>query len=259
MNVALVQLDIAWENPEENFRRVRELTQRSNIPKDSLVVLPEMFSTGFSMDVEKTSDNETGRCQSFLADLAAELKSAVIGGYVLQAENGMGMNVSSAYLPNGSSPATYQKIHPFTFGEESKHFVGGKRLSMFEWCHFNICPTICYDLRFPELYRWGVSEGAELFTIIASWPETRIDHWKALIRARAIENQAYVVGVNRCGSDPNVAYCGSSMAVDPKGNIIIEMDSTSKVTQFSAEIGTLRAYRAKFPAIADMRITSRFQ
>jgi len=166
------------------------------------------------------------------------------------------------YSPKGELEAHYDKVHPFTFGRESEAFIGGERVVVTPIDVANddgtnrsvpLCPTVCYDLRFPELYRAGVDARAEVFTIVANWPAPRQSHWRALIIARAIENQAWVVAVNRVGSDPHLPYLGGSLVVDPKGEVVAEGDDTPGVISTQLDLEAVRRWREKFPALRDRR------
>jgi predicted amidohydrolase len=148
--------------------------------------------------------------------------------------------------------ARYNKIHPFTLGGESQHYAAGEDLVLTEWAGCKVAPMICYDLRFPELFRSAVRRGAQLFTVIANWPVKREQHWVTLLQARAIENQAYVIGVNRCGTDPKHVYSGRSMIVDPHGNILAEIGNREGMIEAAIDVAALEAWRKDFPALQDI-------
>ncbi len=252
MRILGCQFSPVWEDRLANFSRVTELVRPAFPAEGGLIVLPEMFSTGFSMNVEKIREQEPDSAtEAFLADLAAQSGAAVLGGLVTQTPERMGRNELVVYGPERDRLARYQKIRTFTYTKESDHYVPGKELVLFGWQGWKVCPLICYDLRFPELFRRGVAQGAELFVVIASWPAARVDHWVTLLRARAIENQAYVVGVNRCGSDPNLAYPGRSIVVDPHGKIVADAEDGEGLLEAELERRVLLDWRAEFPALAD--------
>jgi predicted amidohydrolase len=154
----------------------------------------------------------------------------------------------------GKEIARYCKQQPFTLGGERDHFVAGSKSVTAICGEFSLTPFICYDLRFPELFRPAIADGTQVIAVIANWPQSRIAHWTALLRARAIENQAYVVGVNRCGNDPRLAYPGCSIIVDPQGNPLVEADEREQVVIADLNLKDLVDYRRKFPALADMRL-----
>jgi predicted amidohydrolase len=147
----------------------------------------------------------------------------------------------------------YQKVHPFSYGKESQFYSGGDHLLLRRCGEAMVCPMICYDLRFPELWRIAALNGAEVFTIGASWPAARQHHWRALLIARAIENQAYVVAVNRTGSDPFLKYAGGSIIISPRGEVLAEAGEESGVLQVQLDLAALRQWRDEFPVLKDVR------
>jgi omega-amidase len=253
MHVALVQLDLAWEDKRANHAKVRVLLEKARVPKGSLLVLPEMFSTGFSMSAAAIAEGEDRLTERFLASVAQEYGVVVLGGVVNLGPDGRGRNQGLAIGPDGAPLARYSKIHPFSFGEETTHYSGGTEIVLFDHAGFKIAPFVCYDLRFPEVFRVAVGKGAQLYAVIANWPQPREAHWLALLKARAIENQAYVVGVNRCGRDPKLAYSGRSQVVDPKGEVLADAGTAEGVTLVEIDLAPLLEWRRLFPALSDMK------
>lgn len=253
MKVYAVQLDIVWEEKGKNYDRVRALLAEVSPAAGSLIVLPEMFATGFSMNVEKIAEEVGGETEAFLGEVARQYASFVIGGVVTRGRESLGRNESVVVGPSGELIGRYCKIHPFSLGGEDAHFESGEAVVTLSCGEFVVAPLVCYDLRFPEVFRMGVREGATLFVVIANWPSVRAGHWRALLVARAIENQAYVVGVNRCGVDPNAPYSGVSMLLDPKGLMLCEGGAGEEVLCAEMAVEPLLAYRRKFPALSDMR------
>ncbi len=259
MNVLAVQLDIEWENKKANFERVRSLLDEAQVDAGSLIVLPEMFATGFSMNVANIAEAPGGETETFLAEIAGKHQSCVIGGVVTKAPDGRGRNEAVAFSTSGDTVVRYCKLYPFTYSGEDKHYEPGADVLSFPCGEFITAPFICYDLRFPEAFRAAVRLGATLFVVIANWPQAREAHWSALLRARAIENQAYVVGVNRCGNDPKTSYSGQSVIFDPKGEVLAEANSSEEVIQATVELTPLTEYRRRFPALDDMRDGKEFR
>jgi predicted amidohydrolase len=253
VNVICCQTDIVWENKSANHDRVRALLQASTVPAGSLVLLPEMFATGFSMNVSATRDDADHLSETFLARLAVDFKAYVAAGVVSRASDGRGRNEALVFNPAGGLIARYCKLHPFSFAGEHQRFAPGGQVTVWPCGEFAAAPFVCYDLRFPEAFRQAVRKGAQLFTVLANWPASREAHWVALLRARAIENQAYVAGVNRCGRDPNVSYSGRSLVFDPRGEILADAGNAECVIQASLELEKLSAYRREFPFLNDMR------
>lgn len=252
--VYLVQLDCAWENKAANFERVSAMLDAEKPDAGSLIVLPEMFATGFSFNTAATKQGDSRESEVYLRNLALKHQCCLIGGVVTESAAGRCHNEAVAYDASGRELARYAKMQPFSLGGEGAVHDAGSSVSTFEWCGFKIAPFICYDLRFPELAREAVlRHGAEILIYIASWPAKRYQHWLTLLQARAIENLAYVIGVNRCGQDPQFSYPGRSVVVDPHGVIIADASAQERVVRVGIDPQTLRQWRAEFPALKDAR------
>ena len=249
-----VQLDMEWENKPANFERVRSLLDAQDVPSNSLIVLPEMFATGFSMNLTDIHEPETGQTAAFLREIAQEKNSYCVGGCVGMGNDAKGRNQALCFDPSGAEVARYTKMHPFTFGGETKHYTPGDEINLFKWGEFTVAPFICYDLRFPEIFRHATRMGANVFLVIACWPQAREAHWMLLLRARAIENQAYIIGVNRFGSDPKLQYSGRSQIIDPMGNILTDGKNHETIINAKLDFEQLTQYRNDFPVLQDMRI-----
>lgn len=244
---------MVWEDKAANFDRVRSLLASEDVPEGSLIVLPEMFATGFSMNVAGIHEGEDRPTEHFLRELALAHRSTIVAGVVTRGPDGRGRNQATVVGPDGEEQTRYTKIHPFTYAGETDHYTPGDRLALFEWGGIRGVVLICYDLRFPEVYRHAARQGASLLITIANFPAARASHWTALNLARAIENQAYVVGVNRCGSDPLHDYSGQSMIIDPRGEPLDEAGSDETLIHADIDPAALAAYRKEFPALADVR------
>jgi predicted amidohydrolase len=253
MKIYCVQYDIAWEDKPANHAKIRRMLADAQPQRDSLVLLPEMFSTGFSMNTTRTSDTETREDQQFLSQIASDLGVYIVGGITTIDASAKALNEAAIFDPTGEEIARYAKLQPYTNGKEAQHFRGGESIVHFKWHDMSVCPFICYDLRFPEHFRRGVRGGAELFLVIANWPARRVDHWIALLRARAIENQAYVAAVNRCGRDPHLEYPGSSLIIDPQGKVLADAGADERVISADVDVAAVRSWRSEFSAVADMR------
>lgn len=255
-----LQLDIAWEDPPANFARADELAAQAVAAGARLLVLPEMFATGFSMDAERVAAH-AGVIRRYLADLAARHGVWVIGGY---AEGGPAQggpaepsdprprNACALFDPAGTEVLRYHKIHPFSLAGEDRRFAGGTRLPTALVDGVRVTPLICYDLRFPEPFR-AAAAGTDLFLVIASWPQARRSHWSTLLRARAIENQAFVLGVNRVGEGDGLAYGGDSALVDPLGEVIAAAAAQPAVVRGAVSADAVAEARARFSFLADRR------
>ena len=257
MRAHLIQLDIAWEDKQQNYDKVERLLSRANPDAGDLVVLPEMFDTGFSFTTERTADSN-GSTLKYLLQLSEDLGVYIQGARTVHpCHCSHAQNRCTVVDPRGQVLADYSKIHPFSYGREQERFEGGTEVMTYLWGSdpgLSVCPAICYDLRFPELFRIALSKGAEAIAIGANWPEARQAHWRALLIARAIENQAFVLGVNRTGRDPNLNYIGGSIAVGPRGDILGELATEEAVLSVEIDPREVRAWREKFPAWKDGRL-----
>lgn len=253
MRVYLLQRPIVWEEPKTNFLEIESRLDSAPPDRGSLLVLAEMFSTGFSFALDRVGEPEHGITSEFLRHLAMKFQVATVGSFPHRPTAGTkGLNRLLAYRPDGTVACYYDKIHPFSYGKEADHYVGGTRLPLFEHGGWTICPTICYDLRFPELYRRATLEGgANLFLCVANWPKARREHWNALVRARAIENQAVMVAVNRMGSDPLHEYSGDSQVLDARGRDVLQLNDAHEYGWADLDLDDCLDWRKRFPALAD--------
>lgn len=246
------QLDIVWEDWQANAERVTKLLANARPVAGSLVVLPELFSVGFSMNAQRVADLATGPTIEFLQRLARTWRCTVLAG-VPQRQRGHVYNQAICFNRQGRAIARYSKTHLFSPGGEERSYRAGSSLQVFGWRGVRVAPFICYDLRFPEVFRRASAHGAELMVVMANWPAKRDSHWRVLLQARAIENQAFVVGVNRAGSDPNVDYCGNSVIFDPKGDLMAHADACEQVISAEIDGQDCRRWRAEFGALRDRR------
>jgi len=252
MNALCIQLDIVWADPQANHRALTDLLASADLQGGDLVVLPEMFSTGFSMDSTALAQPPDGPTAIFLAETANRLGVHLLGGLAARYGDTF-RNEAVLFSPEGSVMGRYWKMHPFSPSQEGMHYTPGDEAVVIPIGEFHLAPAICYDLRFPEQFRGAAAAGADLIAVIANWPAKRADHWACLLQARAIENQAYVVGVNRCGSDPNHAYAGRSAIIDPQGNVLARAGCDQCVIGAPLDHDSLNRWRKEFPALRDMR------
>ena len=257
MQLACCQFDIVWEDKPANYRRVEEMVRGARLEPGALLLLPEMFATGFSMNTAVTGEPVDGPTSRFLADLARDNGIYVIGGTTIAPAGGRPYNQASAYDPGGRRISSYSKIQLFTYGHEHEHYGTGDQMVSFNCGGADgptVAPRVCYDLRFPELFRKAAADGASILTVIANWPVARQAHWLTLLRARAIENQAYVAGCNRVGRDGNgLVHVGGSQIIDFGGNVLADAGDAETIIAASVDLEALRDYRRKLPFLADMR------
>jgi omega-amidase len=246
MKIALVQHDIVWGEPEINCRQISRLLEE--VPEVDLVVLPEMFSTGFATKPEGIAENEPSYSLEWMKKSAAKMDCAIAGSVALKTKEGY-VNRFYFVTPNGDV-IIYDKRHLFTYGGEHLTFNRGNERVIIEWRGVRILPIICYDLRFPV---WSRYRGDyDMIICVASWSIPRRYHWDTLIRARAIENQCYMAAVNRIGTDPNCEYDGGTLFIDPYGYPIASCnDNKEEVIISEIDLQMLKNYRKKFPALGD--------
>jgi omega-amidase len=259
LTITLIQTSLHWEDSSAN-RQMLENKIRSLAHGTQLVVLPEMFSTGFSMRAEALAETMEGETIQWMKALAAEKKIILTGSLIIK-EKGNYFNRLAWVLPDGNV-GVYDKRHLFAYAEENKYYkAGNKRLiaSVNDW---KINLLICYDLRFPVWSRQSpllrtergteVEAEYDLLVYVANWPERRIQAWKTLLPARAIENQCYVIGVNRVGDDgKGIHYNGESMVVDPLGHILYSKKDEEDIFTISLHKSQLLEVRRKFPFLHD--------
>ncbi|HEX2747932.1 MAG TPA: nitrilase-related carbon-nitrogen hydrolase [Verrucomicrobiales bacterium] len=251
MELIGLQTDIAWLDRTGNHSQVAALLELANPVPGALVVLPEMFASGFSQDVDAATV-DVAASEAFLAGLARQYGIALMAGLATR-QDGCGANVSVTYGPDGKELARYRKLQPFSMAGEGEAYPAGDRVVTFEWGGFTVAPFICYDLRFPEIFRIAADRGASLFAVVANWPDRRHHHWSTLLRARAIENQAGLIGVNRAGTDPDFHYAGGSAILGPQAEVLSEAGESPGFIKAELHPGTVAEWRAGFPALRDRR------
>lgn len=241
-----MQRNIAWADVAENIRRADEAIER-NAGSD-LYILPEMFSTGFCTQPQGIAESGEGESLAWMKRKAAEIDAAIAGS-VAVCDEGRYYNRFYFVKPDGSV-SYYDKCHLFTYGGEHHRFTAGSKRVVVEWRGVRIMLAVCYDLRFPV---WARNHrDYDMLIYVASWPTPRVEAWRALLVARAIENQCYVAGVNRVGDDPSCQYCGGSVILDAYGRQIahccdgVEQESTAVI-----DMEALNEFREKFPVLND--------
>jgi predicted amidohydrolase len=244
MRLAAVQHDIAWEDRAATLARLQ-------LPDAELIVLPEMFAVGFTMsrDVAESPDGPT---TAWLVERAAE-RDAWIGGSIpiVLDDADRPSNVFTLVSPGGDVHR-YAKQHPFSYAGEHEHYAPGDAHTIVDVLGVRVALTVCYDLRFVESY-WPIADRTDLYLVVASWPTPRREHWKTLLRARAIENQAYVCGVNRVGSGGGLDYGGDSCIIDPMGEVLVAAAGVETVLIADVDAAHVAKVRADFPFQADRR------
>ena len=246
LNVALVQTTLAWENPKANRTHIEDKV--SSITAD-LIVLPEMFSSGFTMNASEVAETMNGETITWLKALSKTKNAAIVGSLVIK-ENENYYNRLVFVEPNGTL-TTYDKRHTFTLAGEHKVYTAGTKKIIIDYKGFKICPLVCYDLRFPVWAR--NSEDYDVLIYVANWPKVRIAAWDALLKARAIENMSYCIGVNRVGLDGNnYEYSGHSAAYDVLGNRMDSIpESIETMEVITLEKSHITKYRERLGFLKD--------
>jgi omega-amidase len=253
MKIALVSLDPKWEDKSSNILLCEKNIRLALENSCKMVIFPEMTLTGFSMNVDLVAENpDDSKSFRFFQRLAKE-GIFVVFGMALKREERVTNNLI-VISPNGDILANYAKIHPFSYSQEDKFYDAGTELGIVLLENIKIGMTICYDLRFPEIYQ-GLSKTVSIIVNIANWPKERIDHWNTLIRARAIENQVYMIGVNRIGVDGNdQLYEASSMIIDPDGREVLSSRIGENIDLYEVDPGRVGLVRKTFPFKEDRNI-----
>jgi omega-amidase len=250
IRVAAIQHDIVWEDPAANFDRIGPMIDAAVSGGAGMVVLSEMWSTGFSMRSTEVAEAPDGPTATFMKDIADRTGAWIVGSFP---EHTPGYDRPTNRLlmagPRGEDHR-YSKIHPFTYAKEDEHYAAGQDRVTVEIEGVRITPLVCYDLRFTDLF-WDAAPATDCYLLPANWPEARRLHWMTLLRARAIENQAYVIGVNRVGSAGRLDYAGDTQIIDPLGESVEAPVGEEAVIVADVDPGVVASVRAEFPFMQD--------
>lgn len=251
MRIALVSLDQVWEDKEANKQKCEYYTDKASQNDCELVIFPEMTLTGFSMNTELIKEEEVKSTTiHFFTQLARKNNISIAFGVVFRKRNKATNNLV-VINSSGNLLASYAKVHPFSYSGENNYYIGGEKLKDCSIGNAVIGLTICYDLRFPEIFQ-GLSKKCNIIVNIANWPEKRINHWNTLLEARSIENQSFIIGVNRTGIDGNnISYIKSSAVFDPSGMKLEPMDSYSDLDIYEINPDNVDSIRKAFPVKKD--------
>lgn len=252
MKVAAIQHDVVWEDPSANFVHLAVLLEDAARQGAGLAVLCEMYSTGFSMDTDRIAEPVGGPSTRFLVE-QARAHGLWVCGSLPERPKGQALPFNQLVLagPDGSVHR-YAKIHPFSYAREQDHFAAGSRLVTIDVDGLRTSLFICYDLRFADEF-WPLAPTTDCYVVVANWPAKRREHWRALLRARAIENQAFVVGVNRVGRGGELDYVGDSAIVDPLGEAVEAPPGEEHVLVADVDPARVAEVRARFPFLQDRR------
>lgn len=257
LRISLIQMDVKYAQAEVNYERVQQLVTEAAAAKTDIIVLPEMWNIGYALDqLNELADKEGSRTKTFLAELARKLEVNIVGGSVATVKNGSFYNTSYVFDRKGKLCSEYDKVHLFGLMHEDKWITAGAKTNRFVLDGIPATGVICYDIRFPEWERSLMHQGAKVLFVSAQWPEQRIEQWEIMLRARAIENQAFVIAVNRVGEGPEGDHFnGHSLAIDPLGNILLRApDDKEGIFDVNLDLDSLEAIRGEIPVFLDRRV-----
>lgn len=248
-------MDIAWEDKAANLARAAELIASASSNGCDVIALPEMFNSGFSMNHSAFAEEGLGETSALLSESAKKYEIYVIAGYAIKSPHEeKARNMAFVFDKKGLMTATYTKMRPFSFASEDKHYIAGEHTALFDIDGTPSSVFICYDLRFPELFR-QVAREIQMIFVIANWPASRKEHWLTLLKARAIENQCFIIGVNRRGIDNNgIEHPGASIVIAPSGNMLCLGNEKDELVVCEIAPDESVRVRSQFPFLNDMKL-----
>lgn len=256
LTFVLMQLAIVFGDPEKNFAQVATAFAKASLQPGEIVILPEMWNTAYDLErLAEIADKEGERTQEFLRELAQKYQVKIIGGSIARQSQGKFYNTMYIVDARGQILGAYDKIHLFGLMQEDQYLHGGDHTLLQTINDTKMGFAICYDLRFPELFRKLALAGAQVMIVPAQWPNVRVAHWQTLLKARAIENQVFVIGVNRAGRDQNDLLYGHSLAVNPLGETILELMKEEACERVVIDLTEIQQVRQKMPILEDRRPT----
>ncbi len=256
LQVCMLQIDIQIGQPDENYRKVAEQLHNavSGAIKPDVILLPEMWNTGYALDrIQLLADEQGARTKKLISDFCREYAVNVIAGSIADQSDGEVRNTMYIFDRTGAVVADYSKIHLFRLMDEEKHLVEGNHIGQFELEGVSAGMMICYDIRFPELTRKLALGGAKVIFIAAEWPNPRLHHWRTLLIARAIENQMYIVACNRVGISDGAEFFGHSMIIDPWGEVVAEAGELESLIHAELDLDLVDQVRQRIPVFDDRR------
>ncbi|MFS0861795.1 carbon-nitrogen family hydrolase [Fredinandcohnia sp. 179-A 10B2 NHS] len=255
LKIACIQLDIVFGDPVSNLNNVtREIEQTMKQHTPDVIILPELWTTGYDLTrLDEIADENGDKTKSFIKDLATSYSVNIIAGSVAKKTDDGVTNTMFVVNREGELIGEYSKLHLFQLMDEHLYLQAGASKGHFTLENIQASGLICYDIRFPEWIRAHTTDGAEILFVVAEWPLPRLEHWRALLLSRAIENQCYVVACNRSGSDPNNVFAGHSMIIDPWGEIIVEAGTEPTTLVGEINLAKVQEVRKQIPIFQDRR------
>lgn len=252
MRIALGQTNIIWENKKANMEKCIDIIKNASKEKSDIIIFPEMSLTGFTMNTDTMAEIfENSETIKFFSETAKKYNIHIGFGVSIK-YNDKALNKFIVCDNTGKIICNYSKMHPFSYGIEKKYYIGGESIESFTVNGIKCSPTICYDLRFPELYQICSKESIIIFTI-ANWPIERIEHWDLLLKSRALENQCFIVGVNRTGKDITLTYNGHSNIINPLGKALLKTEEKECIMIYDIDPQEAIDYRNSFKLKSDRR------
>ncbi|KAA0546657.1 carbon-nitrogen family hydrolase [Bacillus sp. BGMRC 2118] len=253
IKVSCVQFDIQFGNPQENYRIVKHKLSEAMMDKPDIIVLPELWTTGYDLTRLSEIADSNDETVEFLSAQAKEHNVYIVGGSIAKKTPSGVYNTMFAISNKGELLGEYSKLHLFKLMDEHLYLEAGESEGNFEIANTQCAGVICYDIRFPEWIRKHTTNGAEVLFVVAEWPLPRLSHWRSLLISRAIENQCYVIACNRSGQDPNNVFAGHSMIIDPWGEVLAEAGEEESIIQADLDIEKVRTVRKHIPIFDDRR------
>ncbi len=253
LKVGLVQYSPAWEDPAGSIKIIEQLLSNNANNDYNLLIFPELTLTGFTFNSARLAEDIDGISTKYFIKLAQKLNSDILAG-VIESDEESYYNCLIHIDKKGLIIARYRKIHPFSFAGENKYYTSSNEPIITKINDIKIGLSICYDLRFPELYRFYAKEKVDILVNIANWPNKRIEHWKLLTKARALENLSYFIGTNRVGVDPSNEYSGCSTIVNPLGEPITEYSNKQEIISAQIDLKLLNTTRSQFTFLNDIKL-----
>lgn len=247
-------MDICFGEPSKNYQLAERLIDRAMMETPDIIVLPELWTTGYDLTrLDEIADKDGQDSITFLKRLAQKYQVHFVGGSIAnRGENGV-KNTLLIINKKGELIHQYSKLHLFKLMDEHLYLEAGTEKGLFELENHLFAGVICYDIRFPEWIRAHTEQGAEVLFVVAEWPKSRLAHWRALLIARAIENQCFVIACNRAGKDPNNIFAGHSMIIDPWGEVIAEAGSNEEILSAELNLELVKNVRKQIPIFADRK------
>jgi omega-amidase len=256
LHISVIQMDLSFGNPHENRRRAEHWIEAAmnQYPKTDVILLPELWNTAYDLArLSEIADKEGNETKHFISRLSRQYHVNIVAGSIARQTDRGVTNTLYAFDRTGTLAGEYSKVHLIRLMDEDRYLVPGEEMGLFSLDGIPCAALICYDIRFPEWVRKAVLHGAKILFVPAQWPKARVDHWRTLLQARAIENQCFVVACNRVGKDPKNEFPGHSLILDPWGNILVQGSESEQILYAELDLDQAEEIRSKIPIFEDRR------